>query len=152
MKHTGIAARPSEHPPPRAGLPLFFESCIYGDLLGRFDLYWEAPVLIKWPIPTCLSCPFRNPCLTCDNDFILPYDEVYYTLEGLPEGFEVRVVGKNGDILTEALAAGGRIDLVFETTALEEMSIEVQSNGDGGGQLLGLTSQLFVNGQEQALP
>jgi hypothetical protein len=122
--------------------------CLYGDMLDRFDLYWTEPVIIKWPIPPCLTCPpfFRG------DDYILPYDEMHYVLDGLPDGFEVRVVGKGGEVIAEGSPKGGLVMLSFETPAMDEASIEVQSFGMPDGQLLGLQSQLFVNGQEQALP
>lgn len=74
--------------------------CRFGDLLSRFQYELLDPTRIRWPIPPCLSCPFKA-------DLLQAFTQVQ--IDGLPAGYSLRVLDDAGAVVaeTDGISSGG---------------------------------------------
>ena len=78
--------------------------------------------------------------------------QVIYVLEGLPEGFELKIKDDLGMTVFEETAYGKPIMAAFDADPARTYFVDIVGADEMIGQELNLQSQLFRNGVEQDLP
>ena len=115
-------------------------SGILRQLRGLGKLRWMEEW--RFVLPGCLTCPPN----------VANMDEVVLVMQGLPEGFKMRIVDELGQVIAEADGTKGRMIARFTADPTRQHYVDVFSSGDPIGGMLQFQTDLIVNGEEMALP
>lgn len=112
--------------------------------LGRFRPvpHWTAPFVIRFPFPP--------PCLSCPPDLMV--DDIDFRLTDLPgEGFELRIVDDKGEVITEAVAEDGTLEVSFSIERSQQFFAEIITSGPTQDELT-FGAEFRRNGVVEQLP
>ncbi len=98
--------------------------------------YW------RFLVPVCLTCPPN----------VAQMDEVVYVMRGLPSGFEMVIVDEMGQVVAEGQKTRDGLLASFDADPTRQYYVDVTSNAAPTGEMLDYQSNLFINGDEMALP
>ncbi|MFQ5430703.1 MAG: M64 family metallopeptidase [Phycisphaerae bacterium] len=110
-------------------------------LLKLSHMYWEE---YDWRflLPQCLTCPPN----------VTDMDQVIYVMKGLPAGFQMRIVDEMGQVVAEGRSTKGGLIASFNADPMRQYFVDVSGSGAPTGEVLNFQSDLFINGEEMALP
>jgi len=96
----------------------------------------------RFLLPGCLTCPPN----------VAQMDEVVYIMRGLPSGFEIVIVDEMGQVVAEGQTTKDGMLASFDADPTRQYYVDVTSDAAPTGEMLNYQSDLFINGEEMALP
>jgi hypothetical protein len=122
--------------------------CLFGDLLDQIRFRYDALVDWRWPLPP--------PCLACSFSDVLDQGEVRLVIKGVPDGFSLRVVDDQGDLIASSngVVKDGQAVVSFRAIGDRQYFAEMVSSPQYAptGQEVNLSIELFRNETAQPLP
>jgi hypothetical protein len=109
------------------------------DLLRRTRLVWRTPIVIRRPLPPCLTCPPHG-----------GPERVVLRVSGAPAGFSMRVLDDRGNVVARDDFARDGLSVTFDADPAHQYVTDLVGENPTGRQL-DLVTELTRNGRRQAL-